>query len=395
MSGQDSPGVYIEEAAGPHVIDGVEMATAGFVGACERGPFDAQLVTSFVAFARDFGSMSESFLPAAVRGFFENGGRRCYIARVAGPGGDAPTADDFIGATGERSRGLAALREVNDIALLGVPDEVNGLYLPDATDRARVRAAMVSQCEEMGDRFAVLQVNGTETDVSVIELPLASSFAAMYYPWLEVIDPTTGTRHLVPPGGHVIGAIAGSTIERGVQNAPANIEVRGVVGLGLPGVIPPSGLVPGDRASEILRLKGINVIRDFRSAHQGIRIWGARTLAVDTEFKYVSVRRLFLYVEHSITRGIHWVVFEPNTSETWAKVQQCIAEFLTTVWRDGALAGSTPDKAFFVKCDRTTMSQADIDAGRLVCEIGLAPTRPAEFVIVRIGQWTADAGDNP
>jgi uncharacterized protein len=241
----------------------------------------------------------------------------------------------------------------------------------------------------------VLQVDGTETDVNVIVPPLVSSFAAMYYPWLAVVDPTTGTGHLVPPGGHVIGAIAGSTIERGVQMAPANIEVRGVVGLGLPGAVPPSGPMTGDRASAVLRLKGINVIRDFRSTHQGIRIWGARTLAVNTEFKYISVRRLFLYIEESITRGIQWVVFEPNTSETWAKVQQSIADFLITVWRDGAFAGSTPEKAFFVKCDRTTMSQADIDAGRLVCEIGLATTRPAEFVIIRIGQWTADAKDNP
>jgi uncharacterized protein len=395
MSSHDLPGVNIEEASGPRVIEGVDVTTAGFVGPCERGAFEPQAVTSVDEFERYFGTTPSSFLAAAVRGFFENGGRRCYIAHIAGPDGAAPSADDFIGAVGEHTTGLAALRDVTEISLLGIPDEVNVAFLPDAADRARLRAAMVAQCEELRDRFAVLQVEGTATDVNAIESPLVSTFAAMYYPWLEVIDPVSGVRGLVPPGGHAMGVIVRSTLERGVQKAPANIEVRGVVGIGLPGVASPPGLVIGDQVSDILKAKGINVIRDLRPSQQGIRIWGARTLAVDSEFRYISVRRLVLFIEQSLVTGLQWVVFEANKESTWTRVRQDASDFVTMLWKQGALVGSRSTDAFFVRCDRTVMTQHDIDDGRLACEIGIALVRPAEFLIIRIGLRTADAQDNP
>lgn len=135
----------------------------------------------------------------------------------------------------------------------------------------------------------------------------------------------------------------------------------------------------------------INVIRDFRPNNRGMRVWGARCVTSDSEYKYVNVRRLLIFLEDSIDRGLQWVVFEPNADELWARVRRSVINFLTTVWRNGALEGTTAEQAFFVKCDRTTMTRDDIDNGRLVCVIGVAPVKPAEFVIIRIGLWTADA----
>ena len=196
---------------------------------------------------------------------------------------------------------------------------------------------------------------------------------------------------MVPPCGHVAGIYARVDVERGVHKAPANEVVRGIVRQRLQSGEEPLSHTLSKHQQDILNPRGINVIRDFRSKGRGIRVWGARTMSSDAEWKYVNVRRLFIFLVQSIDRGTQWVVFEPNDEATWAAVRRAVENFLVTVWRTGALLGTTPDEAFFVKCDRTTMTQDDIDNGRLICLIGIAPVKPAEFVIVRIAHKTLEA----
>jgi phage tail sheath protein FI len=308
---------------------------------------------------------------------------------VGGTDGAAPmTAGQFLGDQ-EPPTGLAALREIDEISLLCVPDEVN-TQLAQA-DRDTIRTAIVVQCEELRDRFAVLQVDGRRSDPATIDPPLTTSYAAIYHPWLRVLDPRTQDTLLIPPGGHVAGVYAGSDILRGVHKAPANVDVRGILTRDLPGNRKPLEFLVNKRQQDILNPKGINVIRDFRADRRGIRVWGARTLSVDAQWKYVNVRRLFIFVEESVDEGVQWVVFEPNSEPTWDRVRRSISNFLVSVWKSGALMGSRPEEAFFVRCDYTTMTQQEIDSGQLIAYIGLAPVKPAEFVILRYSQKTADA----
>jgi phage tail sheath protein FI len=188
----------------------------------------------------------------------------------------------------------------------------------------------------------------------------------------------------VPPSGHMLGIFARVDNERGVHKAPANEVVRGITGLR-------RYFTKGEQDILNPYPQNINVVRDFRATSRGIRVWGARCITSDNDHKYVNVRRLLIFLEDSIDRGLQWVVFEPNADELWARVRRAVSNFLTTVWRNGALEGTTPEQGFFVRCDRTTMTRDDIDNGRLICVIGVAPVKPAEFVIIRIGLWTADA----
>jgi phage tail sheath protein FI len=270
---------------------------------------------------------------------------------------------------GERT-GLVAFEEIDEINIVCVPDETSN-NLKGLTDY------IVEHCEKMKDRFAILQAGQSAGDVARLEPPNDSKYAGFYYPWIYMIDPVTNNKKLVPAGGHIAGIYARSDTERGVHKAPANEVVRGAQELQF-------NLTKAEQ--DILNPKGVNCIRAFPG--RGIRVWGARTTSSDPLWKYLNVRRLFLYVEESIEQGTQWVVFEPNNERLWARVKQSITQFLTTVWRDGALMGLTPDEAFFVKCDRTTMTQDDIDNGRLIVMIGIAPVKPAEFVIFRIAQWT-------
>jgi phage tail sheath protein FI len=176
-----------------------------------------------------------------------------------------------------------------------------------------------------------------------------------------------------------------------VHKAPANVDLRGIITRDLPGDKKPLQYLVNKRQQDILNPKGINVVRDFRADRRGIRVWGARTLSVDAQWKYVNVRRLFIFVEESIDQGVQWVVFEPNSEPTWDRVRRSISNFLVSVWKSGALMGTRQEEAFYVRCDRTTMTQQEIDNGQLVCYIGLAPVKPAEFVILRYSQKTADA----
>ena len=201
----------------------------------------------------------------------------------------------------------------------------------------------------------------------------------MYYPWIRVLDPITRDEINLPPSGFVAGIYARNDIDRAVYKAPANEVVRGAIGF--------QSLI-NKAQQEVLNPEGVNCFRFFEG--RGFRLWGARTISSDPEWKYVNVRRYFAYLERSIDRGTQWAVFEPNGEALWANVKETISDFLYNEWKNGALLGSDAKSAYFVRCDRSTMTQNDLDNGRLVCKIGVAALKPAEFVIFQIGQWTGD-----
>jgi phage tail sheath protein FI len=285
--------------------------------------------------------------------------------------------DDFKGLpvpTRAESQGLDALEldPYRDVALVYAPGV--------STDIVK---EVVSHCERLRFRFAVVDsAKGVSSASDLIPRSQItdSSYAAFYYPWIVTADPRTGARKLIPPGGHVLGVYARTDAERGVFKAPANEILRGALDLEVD---------IGDALQDDLNPKGVNATRNFPG--RGIRVWGARTISSNALWKYVSVRRLFIFLERSIYEGTQWVVFEPNDDRLWARVIDTIRLFLRGQWRLGALFGRTEQEAFFITCDRTTMAQDDILNGRLICEIGIAPVRPAEFVIFRIFQNTAEA----
>lgn len=257
--------------------------------------------------------------------------------------------------------------------------EVSLLYAPNATET--VAHALIDHCDQLRFRFAVIDCPKNKLNVTELNPRITDSTrAAFYYPWILISDPRTGARKLIPPGGHVLGVYARTDNERGVFKAPANEVLRGVLDLEYD---------INDNTQDTLNPMGVNVIRSFPG--RGIRVWGARTITSDSLWKYVSVRRLFIFLERSIYENTQWVVFEPNDDKLWARLIDSIRLFLRTQWRLGALLGRTEQEAFHITCDRTTMTPDDILNGRLICEIGIAPVRPAEFVIFRIFQDTSEA----
>lgn len=314
---------------------------------------------------------------------------RVRPARHSLAGGDDAIAllDDttYIGVDAvdpEDRTGLQTLRNVEDISIVSIPGRTS----------LEVQSALITHCENMRYRFAVLDAvrapNDSIADVRAQRQQFDSKYAALYHPWLLVADPSPSTGgssgYMVPPSGHIAGIYARTDVERGVHKAPANAVVRGALGL-------QRSLSKGEHDVLNPSPVNINVIRDFRSNNRGIRVWGGRVITSDSDWKYVNVRRLMIFIEHSLDRGLQWVVFEPNAEPLWARVRRTISDFLTTIWRNGGLEGATVEEAFFVKCDRSTMTQTDIDNGRLVCVVGIAPTKPAEFVVIQIGLWTAHA----
>ncbi len=260
-------------------------------------------------------------------------------------------------------------------------DEVSIISIPGITD-PNVQLALVAHCENQTNRFAILDIPREKTkvaDVMTHRNIFDTSYAAMYNPWLQVFDPLEKRNIFVPPSGSMAGVYSRSDQTRGVQKAPANEVIRGCVGL---------DCQYNKGEQDILNPKGVNLIRSFTG--QGIRVWGARTCSSNGLWKYVNVRRLFIFVEESIRNGTNWVVFEPNDEQLWARVSRTIDAFLTRVWRDGALMGGSATEAFYVNIGRSTMTQDDIDNGRLICVIGIAPVKPAEFVIFRITQKTRE-----
>jgi phage tail sheath protein FI len=399
-----SPGVYVEEVASSiQPIAGVGTSTAGFIGLVandvrmpaipgrfrtdqdgnlvnEKGTRlsageapvpvlyslapagQAQLVTSWESFKNRFGDFHEGNLTLAhaVYGFFNNGGTRCWVTRAADLTTEAVQA------------ALRGFEAIDEIAIVAVPGAVE-----QAT-----QDAVVSHCRTLSDRFAILdgqRLNdgGDWTADNIRGATAISDYAALYFPWIVVYDPGTNANRTVPPSGHIAGIYARVDSERGVHKAPANEPVRGALGLEWRlGRADQDGLNPA----------GINVIRDLNGT---ITVWGARTLGGDLngEWKYVNVRRLFLYLRESIDEGTQWVVFEPNTPPLWSKITRNVTAFLTNVWRAGALFGNTPGEAFYVRCDASTNPPELRSLGQVVTEVGVAVAQPAEFVIFRISQW--------
>jgi phage tail sheath protein FI len=276
----------------------------------------------------------------------------------------------------EDRTGLHSLHNIEEVSIVAVPGQVS----------VEVQSALINHCEQDRYRFAVLDgpipPRDTIADVLLQRQQFDTKYAALYYPWLIALD----SGLVIPPSGHVMGVYARTDVDRGVHKAPANEvvsqirELTRTLNKGQHDILNPYPV-------------NINVIRDFRPDNRGIRVWGGRVITSDPDWKYVNVRRLLIFIEASIDRGLQWVVFEPNAEPLWARVRRTISNFLTVVWRNGALEGTVAEQAFYVKCDRTTMTQTDIDNGRLICEVGVAPVKPAEYVIIRIGLWTAFAED--
>jgi hypothetical protein len=295
----------------------------------------------------------------------------------------AATSSDFRGDVMARS-GLEGLEVLDDVTMVVVPDLMSvppGEKLNLDVVKA-VQMAMIAHCEHLGDRLAILDSppDMTPQEIKKWRMDTAgfdSQYAALYYPWIRVDDPIQNRPLAIPPSGHMAGIWARSDNTRGVHKAPANEVVRGAVGLVY-------NTTKGEQ--DTLNPFGINCIRAFPG--MGIRVWGARTLSSNPSWRYINVRRLFNYVEKSIERGTQWVVFEPNDPFLWSRVNRDIGAFLTTVWSSGALFGLSPSEAFYVKCDAETNPIEQRDLGRLICEIGMAPVKPAEFVIFRISQWS-------
>jgi phage tail sheath protein FI len=292
------------------------------------------------------------------------------------------TAPQFEGDPAKRE-GIGALEALDDVTMVCAPDLMSS-YLTGDLDLDGVKAvqsALLEHCERMKYRFAILDAPPEMSAQQVTkwrkeEAGYDSKYGALYYPWISVADPFTGGTMKVPPSGHLAGIYARTDSQRGVHKAPANEVVMGALGLEL-------NVTKGEQDG--LNPIGVNCIRAFPG--RGIRVWGARTLSSDPSWRYINVRRLFNYVEASIEAGTQWVVFEPNDQDLWARVRRDVSAFLRMVWRSGALFGTTPEEAFYVKCDEELNPPEVRDAGQLIIEVGMAPVKPAEFVIFRISQW--------
>lgn len=394
LSVYQTPGIYMEEVStGARPIQAVGTSTAGFVG---EAPGSAAHVNVAVAvnnwsqFVKEFvpeGSASTP-LSHAVYGFFLNGGRRCYVVNV-GKG-------QSISGGGRNRAGVDVLETVDEVAIVAAPGY---------TDFASYDA-LLSHCEKLKDRVAILEAPLNVTDIDGLaqvgsvprpgtpapgaDHPAAGlrpriserGYGAFYFPWITVRDPLS-PRDLadVPPSGHLAGIYARTDATRGVHKAPANESVRGALNV--------TYRVTSEEQA-VLNPQGVNCIRLF--PREGILVWGARTVADgSSEWRYLNVRRLFNMIEESIVQSTRWVVFEPNDLSLWKSIRRDLRAFLTLVWRDGALMGATPEEAFFVKCDAETNPPEVIDAGQVVTVVGIAPVKPAEFIIFRIGQHAGGA----
>jgi phage tail sheath protein FI len=298
------------------------------------------------------------------------------------------TPADYEGDVTERD-GLGGLEAVNEVTMVVAPDAMAAYQagILDMDGLKAIQLAMIAHAERMGDRVAILDTPPDLNAQQAQEWRMTtagydSKYAALYYPWINVADPTPNapsTTITIPPSGHMAGIWARNDGERGVHKAPANEVIRGVISL-------PINLTNSEQS--VLNPNGVNCLRVF--AGRGIRVWGARTLSSDPSWRYLNVRRLFNYVEKSIEQGTQWAVFEPNDFSLWAKMRRDVGAFLKNTWRDGALFGATPEQAYFVKCDEENNPQETRDLGQLIIDIGIAPVKPAEFVIFRIGQYAPE-----
>ncbi|MET7966561.1 phage tail sheath subtilisin-like domain-containing protein [Micromonospora sp. NPDC005305] len=388
-----SPGIYVEEVpSGARPIGPVGTSTAAFVGLTPNRTAhvnEALAVNSWSEFLRlyaDGEHLESTPLARAVFGFLDNGGTRCWVVNV-GEGGQ-------LTGTGGKRGGLQLLEAIDEISILAAPgyhDPVSHEALISTAERLRTMVAICDPPPDVADISRLTRVatppkssgkpaDGTpkpDDDPPGGDRPRQSDYATYYFPWIRVRDPLSGELVLTPPSGHVAGIWARTDALRGVHKAPANEPVRGAVDLAYRVTRP---------EHDVLNPKGVNVIRFFSG--EGIRLWGARTLAAEaSEWRYLNVRRLSIAIELAIAGGTRWMVFEPNDYTLWRSIRRDIGAFLTRVWRDGALLGRTPEEAFFVKCDEET-NPADVrDAGMVVAHIGIAVVKPAEFVVFKLSQW--------
>jgi uncharacterized protein len=326
---------------------------------------EVKLCTNFTEFKKFFSDFllpsgdteGQNTLAHAVYGFFRNGGTRCYVTWISEKNKISQVLEDF--------------EAIDEITIVVAPGNLD------------VRGDIKDHCEKMGDRIAILDSDRT-VDLSNTEevkklKPFNSNYAALYFPWIQVFDPASNSNIYIPPSGHLAGVYARVDGQRGIHKAPANETILGALDL---------KYNLSKAKQDGLNPDGINCIRKLNG---NIRVWGARTLGGDanTEFKYINVRRHFSYLRDSIDKGTQWTVFEPNTPELWAKIRRNINAFLVMEWRKGALFGTTPQEAFYVKCDEETNPPEVRDLGQVVTEIGLAVVKPAEFVIFRLSQWAS------
>ncbi|MFY9329617.1 MAG: phage tail sheath subtilisin-like domain-containing protein [Georgfuchsia sp.] len=336
----------------------------------------------------DWTPAANAFSPAALMVGLQAAARQL----AGGSDGSLPSPDALRGKEAstnsmtERATGLEALGDIDDIAIVAIPD---GGAMPDSVSVQAVAHHLIAHAEKHRYRFAVVDAsaNSSLSGIRGFRGRFDSKSAALYYPWIEILDPLSTNvpgepprKLMLPPSGFVTGIYARSDMERGVHKAPANEVVRGLTGFEIDINL---------ASQEVLNPEGINCLRFFKG--RGYRVWGARTMSSDPEWIYVNVRRFFIFIEHSIDKGTQWAVFEPNNERLWANIRSVVENFLSGLWRNGMLLGAKPEEAYFVRCDRSTMTQNDIDNGHMICLVGVAAIRPAEFVIFRIGQWTADA----
>jgi phage tail sheath protein FI len=291
------------------------------------------------------------------------------------------TPDDYLGDVTARS-GIAGLEALDDVTIVAVPDLVAAYEAGqiDADGFKTVQGALITHCETQKDRVAILDTPRGLNAQQVLEwvkekTRFSSAYATTYWPWLSFWDPLAGRARLFPPSGALAGIWGRNDDTRGVHKAPANEVVAGALDVEL-------NITRVEH--DDLNPAGINVIRAFPG--RGITVWGARTLSDDSTWRYINVRRLFNYIESSVLRGTQWAVFEPNDLDLWQRIKRTVNGFLLGLWRDGALFGATPDQAFYVKCDEETNPPDVVDAGYVVIEIGIAPVKPAEFVVFRVSQ---------
>lgn len=365
-----TPGVYLEEmfpAPSPELITGVP-AFLGVTEAKNGESKDAnqpKLLKLWPQFEQFFvQASSESYLAHAVRGFFENGGRLCYVVPLKDAGKEA------------LEQGLAAIESLDSIDLVCVPD----IMLPTSElERVKeMQTLVLEHCDKMGDRFAILDSLPKKEQITEQRKALESNNGALYFPWIKVLNPANQPKIIeVPPCGHIAGIYAQSDRTYGFPQTPANYSLEGVLDLS-------DAWSTQENSNE---LQSINCLRVLKG--RGIRIWGGRTLSPDPDWQYINVRRLFLTVTRWIERNLQDVVFEPNDFKLWVRINRELTTYLESLRQKGALQGRTSQEAFYIKCDSETNPPEMREIGTVVTEIGLAPTQPNEFIVVHIIHGTA------
>ncbi|MEU6718634.1 phage tail sheath C-terminal domain-containing protein [Nonomuraea sp. NPDC046802] len=439
------PGVYVtEQSSGVRTIVGVGTSTPAFLGYTEvpstdakeqsTSPFDAnervvpQRIRGWQEFADRYGiatsgaelavllnkqSDNQDLTPAelkriqvlqrcftlaeAVYGFFANGGTSCYVVGFLNP--DQTVTSKVLAGDTDKRTGLGGLETVPDVTMIAVPSlwdmtvaatESATPPQPDLPTGKKLIDKMLAHCTKQRNRLALVDappgqsVDTLKQFVDTLASPDTdeAAFTALYYPWVKVPG-VDGVSRTVPPSGHLAGVWARTDTERGVFKAPANQNLRGVLEL--------TTTLTDDQHGD-LNAKGVNCLRTFPD--RGLLVWGARTRSSSRDWRYLNVRRLVSFLSDSIQQSTTWAVFEPNDDRLWATLRHSVTSFLTDQWRQGALMGRTPDEAFYVICDSTNNTQATIDAGQVVCDIGVAPVRPAEFVQFTITQLADQPGGN-